>query len=78
MGIFFYKNAAHGGDWIIQEALSNADWLNALLPPNAPLSTMRVITASTYARSANPEFMAKFNQRRKESNKVAGFADSEG
>lgn len=49
MGIFFYKNAAHGGDWILQEKLDNADWLNKLLPPNAPLSTMRVITTSTYA-----------------------------
>jgi len=49
MGIFFYKNAAHGGDWILQERLGNADWLSQLLPPNAPLSTMRVITTSTYA-----------------------------
>ena len=49
MGIFFYKNAAHGGDWILQEKLDNADWLNKLLPANAPLSTMRVITTSTYA-----------------------------
>jgi hypothetical protein len=49
MGIFFYKNAAHGGDWILQEKLENADWLNRLLPPNAPLSTMRVITTSTWS-----------------------------
>lgn len=49
MGIFFYQNAAHGGDWIIQERLDNAEWLQKLLPPNAPLSTMRVITTSTYA-----------------------------
>lgn len=49
MGIFFYHNAAHGGDWILQERLGNADWLSKLLPPNAPLSTMRVITTSTYA-----------------------------
>lgn len=49
MGIFFYQNAAHGGDWIIQERLDNAEWLQQLLPPNAPLSTMRVITTSTYA-----------------------------
>lgn len=47
LGIHFYKNAVHGGDWIIQEKLTNADWLNKLLPPNPPLSTMRVITAST-------------------------------
>eukprot|EP00597_Dinobryon_sp_UTEXLB2267_P004753 CAMPEP_0170077304 /NCGR_PEP_ID=MMETSP0019_2-20121128/14146_1 /TAXON_ID=98059 /ORGANISM="Dinobryon sp., Strain UTEXLB2267" /LENGTH=351 /DNA_ID=CAMNT_0010289549 /DNA_START=318 /DNA_END=1373 /DNA_ORIENTATION=- len=49
MGIFFYKNAAHGGDWILQKKLRNADWLNALLPNNAPLSTMRVITTSTHS-----------------------------
>lgn len=47
LGIHFYKNAVHGGDWIIQEKLTNAEWLNKLLPPNPPLSTMRVITAST-------------------------------
>ena len=49
MGIHFFQNAAHGGDWILQERLENADWLNALLPANAPLSTMRVITTSTWA-----------------------------
>lgn len=53
MGIFFYRNAAHGGDWIIQEKMHNAAWLSALLPPNAPLSTMRVITTSTWALSKN-------------------------
>jgi hypothetical protein len=37
------------GDWIIQERLQNDDWLNALLPSNAPLSTMRVITTSTWS-----------------------------
>lgn len=49
MGIHFFRNAAHGGDWILQERLENADWLNTLLPANAPLSTMRVITTSTWA-----------------------------
>uniref|UniRef100_A0A6B2L540 Alpha-L-glutamate ligase-related protein ATP-grasp domain-containing protein n=1 Tax=Arcella intermedia TaxID=1963864 RepID=A0A6B2L540_9EUKA len=48
MGIKFYKNAVAGGDWIIQEALDNADCIARLLPPNPPLSTLRVITASTY------------------------------
>ena len=46
MGIFFYKNATAGGDWIIQETISNSDWVSTLLPPNAPLSTFRVITQS--------------------------------
>lgn len=49
MGIHFYENATHGGDWIIQEKLDNAGWLNALLPNNAPLSTLRIITASTWS-----------------------------
>lgn len=46
MGIHFYKNAVAGGDWIIQETISNSDWVSTLLPPNAPLSTFRVITQS--------------------------------
>ena len=46
MGIFFYKNAVVGGDWIIQETISNSAWVASLLPPEAPLSTFRVITCS--------------------------------
>jgi hypothetical protein len=46
MGIYFYKNAVAGGDWIIQETISNSDWVSTLLPPKAPLSTFRVITQS--------------------------------
>jgi len=46
MGIYFYKNAASGGDWIIQNTISNSDWVSTLLPKNAPLSTFRVITQS--------------------------------
>lgn len=46
MGIHVFKNAAHGGDWILQERLYNCDELQALLPSNAPLSTFRVITMS--------------------------------
>jgi hypothetical protein len=46
LGIAFYQNAAAGGDWIIQPALTNDVFLEELLPPNAPLSTFRVITAS--------------------------------
>lgn len=48
MGIHFFTNAAKGGDWIIQEKMSNADWLNQLLPSNPPLSTMRILTCSTW------------------------------
>lgn len=46
LGIAFFKNAAHGGDWIVQPALSNDAFLTSILPEGAPLSTFRVITAS--------------------------------
>lgn len=48
MGLHFFKNATAGGDWIIQERLDNDAFVNSLLPDNAPLSTMRVISASRY------------------------------
>jgi len=48
LGITFYKNAMHGGEYIIQERLNNADWLQEMLPTNGPLSTMRIITSSTW------------------------------
>lgn len=46
MGIHFLKNAAFGGDWILQPRLKNAKAIEKLLPKNAPLSTLRVLTAS--------------------------------
>ena len=46
MGLYFFKNATAGGDWIIQERLDNDAFVSSLLPENAPLSTMRVISAS--------------------------------
>mmetsp|Transcript_2019 Transcript_2019/g.4087 ORF Transcript_2019/g.4087 Transcript_2019/m.4087 type:complete len:456 (-) Transcript_2019:72-1439(-) len=46
MGIYFYKNATEGGDWILQERIENSDWVSSLLPAGAPLSTFRVITCS--------------------------------
>lgn len=49
MGIRFYRNAAAGGEWIIQETLCNSDAIAGWLPPNAPLSTMRVVTCSRNA-----------------------------
>lgn len=48
MGLYFFKNATDGGDWIIQERLDNDAFVSSLLPENAPLSTMRVITASRW------------------------------
>jgi hypothetical protein len=47
LGYSSFSNASVGGDWIIQERLSNGKALADLLPQNAPLSTLRVITAST-------------------------------
>jgi len=49
MGIFFYKNAWEGGDWIIQERIYNSAWVSSMLPTNSPLSTFRVITQSRAA-----------------------------
>lgn len=46
MGIHFFKNAVHGGQWILQTKLSNGGKIAELLPEDAPLSTLRVITAS--------------------------------
>jgi len=46
MGIHFFKNALGGGDWIIQEVMANEPFVAGLLPPGAPLSTFRVMTAS--------------------------------
>eukprot|EP01083_Nonionella_stella_P228243 809047_1 len=46
LGIYFYKNATDGGDWIIQERIENSAWVSSLLPSPAPLSTFRVITQS--------------------------------
>ena len=55
MGIYFYKNATDGGDWIIQERIMNSKWVNMHLPSNAPLSTFRVITQSRGAIDVNKE-----------------------
>lgn len=52
MGIHFYRNAVHGGDWIVQERLQNNQWVQSMLPTGAPLSTFRVITISRFAAKA--------------------------
>lgn len=62
LGCAAYKNAAHGGDWIIQECLENAHLVDKMLPPNAPLSTFRVVTASrgglSTASNVSPELVS--------------------
>jgi hypothetical protein len=47
LGFQAFSNATVGGDWIIQEKITNADSISALLPSPAPLSTFRVISSST-------------------------------
>lgn len=56
MGIHFLKNACDGGDWILQPRLHNAKELDKLLPKNAPLSTMRILTASSSSISEESEW----------------------
>jgi len=46
MGIHFFDNALSGGDWIIQKAMDNDAFLSSMLPKNAPLSTIRIVTGS--------------------------------
>ena len=46
LGYENYKNATIGGDWIVQEKLSNSPFLQTMLPSDAPLSTFRIISAS--------------------------------
>jgi hypothetical protein len=53
MGIYMFKNAVAGGDWIIQEKLDNSPFISKLLPTVAPLSTFRIITASRHGLSNN-------------------------
>jgi len=56
MGIHFFKNATVGGDWIIQERIYNSNFVNSMLPENAPLSTFRIITMSLASISPNDSF----------------------
>jgi len=47
MGIHFFNNALSGGDWIIQKVMHNSAFLQTMLPDNAPLSTIRIVTGSS-------------------------------
>lgn len=58
LGIHVLRSFTHGGDWILQPALSNAPDLARLLPPGAPLSTLRVITASRHWLAHQPDLTA--------------------
>jgi len=46
LGIHTFHSAHDGGDWVVQELLKNSKDLSSLLPPNAPLSTLRIVTSS--------------------------------
>jgi hypothetical protein len=51
MGIHMFSNFCNsdgGGEWIIQPRMRNSEFIASLLPADAPLSTLRVITASSY------------------------------
>ncbi|GAX73740.1 hypothetical protein CEUSTIGMA_g1193.t1 [Chlamydomonas eustigma] len=58
MGIHVLRNFTQGGDWILQDALTNDAALSRLLPPHTPLSTLRVVTGSRHwlasSRSTHP------------------------
>jgi len=51
LGIHTFHSAHAGGDYIIQPRLENAAALAALLPEGAPLSTLRVVSASRLSLS---------------------------
>jgi len=56
LGFASYSNAAVGGDWLLQPALQNAREIARLLPADAPLSTLRLVSASRHTlRQAAPE-----------------------
>lgn len=46
LGFQAFSSATHGGDWIIQEKMANSAFVSSLLPEDAPLSTLRIVTAS--------------------------------
>lgn len=46
LGFHAFDNCTSGGNWIIQEALDNDEFVSGLLPDEAPLSTFRVVSAS--------------------------------
>lgn len=46
LGLHTFTNAACGGDWILQAWLRNGETIARLLPSEAPLSTLRLVSAS--------------------------------
>lgn len=54
LGLHVYRNAACGGDWIIQRAYDNHESVARLLPAIAPLSTLRLVTSSRACMRRRP------------------------
>ncbi len=48
MGIHVLRNFTAGGEWILQDALTNGPAIARILPPAAPLSTLRIVTGSRH------------------------------
>eukprot|EP00284_Hemiselmis_tepida_P018521 CAMPEP_0174928216 /NCGR_PEP_ID=MMETSP1355-20121228/22795_1 /TAXON_ID=464990 /ORGANISM="Hemiselmis tepida, Strain CCMP443" /LENGTH=638 /DNA_ID=CAMNT_0016174365 /DNA_START=51 /DNA_END=1963 /DNA_ORIENTATION=- len=44
LGFQSFSNASGGGDWIIQPRLHNSRRISGMLPPDAPLSTLRLVS----------------------------------
>jgi hypothetical protein len=63
LGYMCFKNASAGGDWIIQERLSNSSELDSLLPSKAPLSTFRVITGSWGGLEQVPQSIKEYDSK---------------
>jgi hypothetical protein len=45
LGYKSFSNAAGGGEWIIQPGLRNSKKIAQMLPLNAPLSTLRIVSS---------------------------------
>ena len=59
LGFAVFSNATAGGDWIIQKALDNSAEIAALLPADAPLSTLRLVTSSRACLKEQPAQQAE-------------------
>jgi hypothetical protein len=50
-----FEGVTHGGDWIIQERVTNSPFLKQFLPSDAPLSTFRIVTGWELQDSSDSE-----------------------
>lgn len=61
------RNFTCGGDWILQDALTNSAFLSELLPPGIPLSTLRIVTASRRSLATSRHSVAAEGRPQKQS-----------